>query len=173
VVPRRTADIVVEPLEERHLEGLSELNRRRGRPGVDRRFRDHLDRGLGGFVGMQDGRIVAYYWWVDCAEGDRHPDLAWLGESLQIEPGDAYGSDFYILPDARGAGVAGEFLYRVESGLAERGLKRLWGYLASGNREARWVYSSRGYLPIGDLTIRRVGSRRRVTGMPQLESSAT
>jgi len=160
--PRRSADIEVVSFEEHHLAGLSELNRRRGRPGVDRRFRDYLDRGLNGYVGLRAGEIVGYYWWVDCAVPGVHPDLDWLGDSLQIRPGDAYGSDFYLLPEARGGNVANAFLYGVESDLARRGFDRLWGYVESGNREARWIYSSRGYLPMGDVIIRRTLSHRRV-----------
>ena len=106
-------------------------NRERGRAGVDRRFRANLDRGLRGFVGLRGGTSVGYYWWVDCAQADRHPDLKWLGEFLQIEPGDVYGSDFYILPDHREGGTANEFLYQVETSLVELGFLRLWGYVES------------------------------------------
>lgn len=173
VTPRRPAAIVVEPLEPRHLDGLSDLNRRRGRPTVDRRFRNYLDNGLGGFVGLREGEVIGYYWWVDCAARADHPDLDWLGNFIRSQPGDVYGSDFYILPDERGGGVAGEFLYRVESSLAERGFARLWGYVEAGNREARWVYSSRGYLPMGDLTLRRSLSRIKATAIPQLESNVS
>jgi hypothetical protein len=157
---------------ERHLEGLSELNRRRGRPGVDRRFRADLERGLRGFVGLLGGDVVAYYWWV---EGDRfatHPDSQWLGDSLQVEPGDAYGSDNYLLPEARGGGNANQFLYRIESAIAELGHGRLWGYVESGNREARWLYSSRGYQPMRDLSVRTVFSKRlKTTPVPTIEST--
>jgi len=171
-VPRRRSELEVAPLEPGDLEGLSELNRRRGRPAVDRRFRDSLDRGLRGFVGTIGGEAVGYYWWV---EGDRieaHPDHRWLGDSLQIEPGDAYGSDFYLLPDSRGGGVANEFLYRIESSIAAAGFTRIWGYVESGNREARWLYSSRGYQPIRDLSVRLIFSRRRATAVPEVESTA-
>ncbi len=158
--PRRRSSLQVVPLERSHLDGLSELNRKRGRPGVDRRFRDNLERGLQGFVGIREGETVGYYWWVGADRAAAHPDLEWLGDWLQIEPDDVYGSDFYLLPEHRGGGAANEFLFAVESGLRERGFKRIWGYVDSGNRQARWLYSSRGYEPIKDLTVRRFLSRR-------------
>ncbi|HSS32229.1 MAG TPA: GNAT family N-acetyltransferase [Solirubrobacterales bacterium] len=154
--PRRTSGLEVVPLTEAHLGGLSELNRSRGRSSVDRRFRANLERGLQGFVGLRDGVTVGYYWWVRGEDAGLHPDLAWLGESLQIEPGDVYGSDFYILPEYREGGTANEFLYRLESAIAADGYHRIWGYVESGNRQARWLYSSRGYQPMGDLSTRKL-----------------
>jgi hypothetical protein len=170
--PRRPADVAVVPLEESHLPGLAELNRRRGHAHADRRFRDYLDRGLGGFVGLRGDEVVGYYWWVDYANADRHPDFAWLGDRLQLVPGDVYGSDFYLLPEARGGAMAGAFLCGVETSLAASGFIRVWGYVDKSNRPARWLYSSRGYQPIGDLTIRHVLSRYRVTGKAQVNSTA-
>jgi GNAT superfamily N-acetyltransferase len=154
--PRRTSGLEVVALEEKHLAGLSELNRSRGRGAVDRRFASNLERGLKGFVGLRDGVTVGYYWWVEGERASSHPDFAWLGDSLQIEPGDVYGSDFYILPEHREGGTANEFLFRLESAIATAGFKRIWGYVESGNRQARWLYSSRGYQPMGDLTTSKL-----------------
>lgn len=164
--PRRRSALEVVPLGAGHLPGLSELNRRRGRPGVDRRFRDNLTRGIEGFVGIREGETIGYYWWVGAEQEASHPDLDWLGDWLQMQPGDVYGSDFYVLPEHRAGGTANEFLFAVESGLRERGFSRLWGYVDSGNRQARWLYSSRGYEPTLDLTVRRFLSRRRTTAPP-------
>ncbi|MGD9735682.1 MAG: N-acetyltransferase family protein [Solirubrobacterales bacterium] len=159
-VPRRPSELEVVPLEKAHLAGLSELNRRRGRPGVDRRFEADLERGLHGFVALLGGEVVGYYWWVEGERFGQHPDARWLGDSFQIEPGDVYGSDNYLLPEARGGGTAGQFLYRIESSIAALGYRRIWGYVESGNREARWLYSSRGYQPMRDVSVRTVFSRR-------------
>ncbi|HUC00240.1 MAG TPA: GNAT family N-acetyltransferase [Solirubrobacterales bacterium] len=164
--PRRTSGLEVVALAESHLAGLSELNRSRGRSGVDRRFRDNLERGLKGFVGLRDGATVGYYWWVEGERAASHPDLAWLGDSLQIEPSDVYGSDFYILPEHREGGTANEFLYRMESAIAAAGFTRIWGYVESGNRQARWLYSSRGYQPMGDLITRKLLFFPRKTAQP-------
>jgi GNAT superfamily N-acetyltransferase len=159
-VPRRPSELEVVAIEETHLEGLAELNRRRGRPGVDRRFRADLERGMHGFVALLDGETVGYYWWIEGERFASHPDARWLGDSFQIEPGDLYGSDNYLLPEARGGGTASQFLYRIESSIAALGRRRIWGYVESGNREARWLYSSRGYQPMRDVSVRTVFSRR-------------
>jgi GNAT superfamily N-acetyltransferase len=171
-VPKKAVDLEVVPLTPDHVAGLAELNRKRGRPGVDKRFAAELERGIEGFVGLRGGAVVGYYWWVGADRAATHPDMAWLGPFLQIEPGDAYGSDFYMLPDARGGGLANAFLCGVETSLAARGFARLWGYVESGNREARWLYSSRGYRPIRDLTARTVFSRRRAAPKPKVGSDA-
>ena len=159
-VPRRPSELEVVPIEAAHLAGLSELNRRRGRPGVDRRFRADLERGLQGFVALLDGAVVGYYWWIEGERFATHPDARWLGDSFQIESGDVYGSDNYLLPEARGGGNANQFLYGIESAIAALGYRRIWGYVESGNREARWLYSSRGYEPMRDVSVRTVFSRR-------------
>jgi GNAT superfamily N-acetyltransferase len=159
--PRRASRLRLEGLGEEHLGSLSKLNRLRGRPGVDRRFRENLRRGLRGFVAFSDAEAVGYYWWVDRDGAGRHPDLEWLAGAFRFEPGDVYGSDFYVLPEHRAGGTANEILFRVESALRERGYERIWGYVDSGNREARWLYSSRGYRPTRDLTVRRILFRRR------------
>jgi len=170
--PRKRSDLTVEPLARDHLPGLSELNRRRHRRRADRRFLANLERGLHGFVGLRDGETVGYYWWVEAENGEAHPDLEWLGSALDLAPGDVYGSDFYILPEHREGGTANEFLFQVESSIQEQGFRRIWGYVDSGNREARWLYSSRGYLPMGDVTVRKLLSRRRTDPLARVGSPA-
>lgn len=170
--PRRPSELEVVAMERSHLEGLSELNRRRGRLGVDRRFRADLEHGLRGFVALLGGEVAGYYWWVEGERFAAHPDARWLGDSLQVEPGDVYGSDNYLLPEARGGGTANQFLYRIESAIAALGYGRIWGYVESGNREARWLYSSRGYRPMRDVSVRTVFSRRlQTTAAPAIEST--
>jgi GNAT superfamily N-acetyltransferase len=162
VEPRKTTGVRVEEVDPSHLDGLAELNRKRGRKTVDRRFRRNLERGLHGCVGLIDEEVVAYYWWVEAERAESHPDLAWLGTGVQIGPGDVYGSDFYVLPEHRAGGMGNEVLFQIECLLRERGFKRVWGYVDTGNREARWLYSARGYQPMKELTSRRVLSRRRI-----------
>jgi GNAT superfamily N-acetyltransferase len=158
--PKKEMPLTVEKLERRHLEGLAELNRKRRRQRSDRRFRRYLDRGMHGFVGVLGGEVVGYYWWVEGDRADAHPDLGWLGPAIAIGREDAYGSDFYLLPEHRGGGLANVFLYQVESALRERGLTWLWGYVDHGNRQARWLYGSRGYRSMGEVSSRRVLSVR-------------
>src|SRR3954462_11550336 len=73
-VPRRSSELEVVAMEEALLGGLSELNRRRGRPGVDRRFEAALGRGLHGFVALLGGEVVGYYWWIEGERFATHPD---------------------------------------------------------------------------------------------------
>lgn len=161
--PRKSSGLELLPLDRAQLPGLSELNRKRGRRSVDKRFADNLERGLHGFVGLRDGATVAYYWWIECDRAGAHPDLEWLARALEVEPGDIYGSDFYVLPEDRAGGTANEFLFQLETAIAAAGFKRIWGYVDSGNREARWLYSSRGYQPTRDVTKHKFLSRTRVT----------
>jgi hypothetical protein len=165
--PRRSSGVEVVPLDESRLAVLSELNRARGKRGADRRFRANLRRGLRGFVGLRDGRAAGYYWWVDTERAGAHPDLAWLGDSVRIGPGDVYGSDFYVLPEERAGGTSNDMLFQVESRLREQGFERLWGYVLEGSRDARWLYSSRGYRPMGEVYCRRILFHRQAAELPE------
>jgi GNAT superfamily N-acetyltransferase len=165
--PAKRSGVRIEPLDRDRLGGLYELNRKRHRRRADRRFRKQLDRGLHGFVGLRDGETVAYYWWVEGERGASHPDLEWLMPALEIRPGDVYGSDFYVLPEHRQGGTANELLFMIETALKDRGFKRIWGYVDAGNSGARWLYSSRGYESIGEVTVRKLFSRRRTGPVSQ------
>ena len=145
VESRRPGDLRVEDLEEKHLPALSELNRRRGRPQVDKRFATNVSSGFHGFVAWRDDRLVGYYWWVDRGAPVPHPDLRDLDLGIELEESDVYGTDFFLLEEFRGAGAAADFLCKIEKSLRDRGYLRLWGYVDSGNRAALWAYRSRGY----------------------------
>jgi len=145
VESRRIGDLRVEDLGAEHLPALSELNRRRGRPQVDRRFATNVSSGFHGFVAWRDDRLVGYYWWVDCDAPEPHPDLRDLDLGIELEKGDVYGTDFFLLEEFRGAGTAADFLCKIERSLRDRGYRRLWGYVDSGNRAALWAYRARGY----------------------------
>lgn len=145
VESRRPGDLRVEDLEAKHLRALSELNRRRGRPQIDRRFATNVSSNFHGFVAWRDGHLVGYYWWVDRDAPLLHPDLRDLDLGIELEEGDVYGSDFFLLEEFRGAGTATDFLCKIEKSLRDRGYRRLWGYVDSGNRPALWLYRARGY----------------------------
>lgn len=166
VEPWREGELRVVDLTQRHLPGLAELNRKRGRPEVDRRFARYVEQGFHGFVGYQDSELVGYYWWVDRDVPTLYPDLRKLGLGIELGDGDVYGSDFFLLEQRRGNNVAAEFLYKVESSLRDRGYSRLWGYVTSGNRPARWVYSTRGYTPMWIVRLRRILLVQRATREP-------
>lgn len=143
---RRPGDLRVEDLEAKHLPALSELNRKRGRPQVDKRFADSVASGFHGFVAWLDDDLVGYYWWVDSHAPVLHPDLSDdLRLGIEMEEGDVYGTDFFLLEDFRGAGRAADFLGKIERSLRDRGYQRLWGYVDAGNRAALWSYRARGY----------------------------
>ncbi|HEY8816492.1 MAG TPA: GNAT family N-acetyltransferase [Candidatus Dormibacteraeota bacterium] len=145
VESRRPGDLRVEDLEAKHLPALADLNRRRGRPQVDKRFATNVASGFHGFVAWRGDRLVGYYWWVDRDAPELHPDLRDLDLGIELEDGDVYGTDFYLLEEFRGSGTAADFLCKIEKSLRDRGYRRLWGYVDSGNRPALWAYRSRGY----------------------------
>ena len=66
----------------------------------------------------------------------------------------------------RATGVAADFLFHVESTLRDRGYSKIWGYVVSDNRPARWVYSTRGYKPMWIVRVRRIVSIQRSTREP-------
>lgn len=145
VEPRNPGDLRIEDLEEKHLPALSELNRRRGRPQVDKRFADSVASGFRGFVAWRGDRLAGYYWLVDRDAPVPHPDLRDLELGIELEEGDVYGTDFFLLEEFRGAGTAADFLCKIEKSLRDSGYRRLWGYVDSSNRPALWTYRARGY----------------------------
>jgi GNAT superfamily N-acetyltransferase len=166
VEPWRHGDLRFEDLGAEHLPGLAELNRKRERPDVDRRFARYVEQGFRGFVAYAGEELVGYYWWVDRDVRTVYPDLHKLGLGIELQDGDVYGSDFFVLEEHRGGGVAADFLFKVESSLRDRGYTRLWGYVVSSNRPARWIYSTRGYVPMWIVHRRRILFLQRTTREP-------
>lgn len=161
-VPARRGSLRLEPLGQRHLPALRELNRERGDLDGDRRFAADLDAGYRGFAGFRGDELVACYWWSD-RTAPPHRDLRTLGLGIDLGPRDAYGFDLYVDKRHRAGGTANEMLYGVESALAERGFERVWGWVVAGNRSARWTYDARGYQPtwavVRTRTLRRWRNR--------------
>jgi GNAT superfamily N-acetyltransferase len=163
---RGDGQLVVRDLGEGDLAELAELNRKRGNPRADRRFRKYVEEGFHGYVAHRGQAIAGYYWWVDRYGSATFPDLRRLGLGIELGPEDVYGSDFFVLEEHRGGGVAAEFLGKIESALRDRGYTRLWGYVTSENRPARWVYSTRGYKPMWIVRLRRILFARHITREP-------
>lgn len=163
VEPSKQSGLRVADLDASQLPGLAELNRKRDSPDVDARFADYVAKGFNGFVAYVDDELVGYYWWVDRDKAALFPDLAELELGIELGAGDVYGSDFFLLEQRRGGGTAAELLYRIESGLRDLGYARIWGYVASDNRPARWTYSSRGYVPMWAVHRKRVLIVKRTT----------
>ena len=143
-VPVRRGGLVLEPLERRHLAALSALNRQRHDVNGDQRFAGDLDDGYRGFVALKEGRPIGFYWWAD-ATMPPHRELREVGLGITLGDGDVYGTDFYVDARQRRGGTAADFLFQVETALAERGFRRLWGTVDAANRPARWTYAARGY----------------------------
>jgi GNAT superfamily N-acetyltransferase len=161
IVPcARDAGVRLEDLAREHLPALAALNRRRGQESADRRFAEYVEQGFHGFAGYRGEDLIGYYWWVGSDARGSFPDLRNLGLGIDLEDADVYGSDFYLLPEHRGGGAAEDFLHKVEISLRERGYTRLWGYVASDNRPARWVYNMRGYSAMWIVKERRIAFRR-------------
>ena len=93
------------------------------------------------------GRIVGFLWWADARlTGDRaHPHVARYG--IRLGPREAYVFDFFLEPGSRGGGNANEFLSAFDQHLRSRGFERLWGFVASDNKPARWLYTLSGWKP--------------------------
>lgn len=123
------------------------------------RLRIYVRRGYPALFAEADGRIVGYMWWVDArfSMGERaHPHLARYGISLG--PREAYAFDFFLEPGCRGGGNANAFLSTFDQHLRSRGFERIWGFVASENKPARWLYSLCGWRPqkvVNSLEIAR------------------
>ena len=159
--PAFEGDLRLEDLDARHLPALHELNRQRMSTRADRRFADWIRHGYHGYVAFRGDRAVGYYWWVDRSADPPHPDLMKLGLQIELEAGDVYGCDYFLLEEHRGGGTSIDFLYRIERDLRERGFERIWGYVVADNRPARWLYTSRGYLPMRKVSAKTRLLRRR------------
>jgi hypothetical protein len=157
----------IEELDESHLPALYEFNRRRCFSKADARAAAALERGYRGFVGFVGDELVGYYWWVDADIDPHHSDIAHYGLDLELQPGEVYGFDFYLLEEHRGDGKSMEFLYKIEAGLRDLGYDVLWGYVVADNKPARWLYSLRGYKSVRKVASRSLlGRRRTISSVP-------
>jgi GNAT superfamily N-acetyltransferase len=160
VVPKAQAQLRVEDFDPAMLPALYAMNRGRGEPDADEYFERSVKSGYHGFAAFVDEAMVGYYWWVDRDNPVAHPDLYKLGRGFELAEGDVYGASFFLLEQYRGGGRAGEFLYRIESSLHDLGYTRLWGYVDSWNRPARWTYATRGYEATWKVHNRRLAFLR-------------
>jgi hypothetical protein len=152
--------VQIEEFGDRHLDAMAEFNRRRCNTSADARAVAALERGYRGFVGFVGDELVGYYWWVDGEIEPSHKDIERYGLDIELQPGEVYGYDFFLLEQHRGDGKAMEFLYKVESGLRDLGYRTLWGYVVTENKPARWLYGLRGYKPVRTVVSRQVLGRR-------------
>jgi GNAT superfamily N-acetyltransferase len=135
-------------LAESDLPALADFSRERCDRRAAERFPARLERGERGFVARLDGEVAGYYWWAD----RDHPHLDHLG--IRLAERDVYGFDFFLAEEHRGEGRAVECLHGIETRLRDLGFAKVWGYVRSDNRPARWLYSSRGYDSVGKVHLR-------------------
>ena len=131
--------LAISDVSEADLPALAEFNRRRCDTRATGRFAAGLESGDHAFIARNDGEVAGYYWWTV----RDHPHLGHLG--IRLAERDVYGFDYFLADEHRGEGRAVEFLHGIETRLRDRGFDRVWGYVRSDNRPARWLYSSRGY----------------------------
>jgi GNAT superfamily N-acetyltransferase len=135
-------------LAESDLPALADFARQRCDRRAAERFAARLEQGERGFVARLDGEVAGYYWWAD----REHPHLEHLG--IRLADRDVYGFDFFLAEEHRGEGRAVECLHGIETRLRDLGFAKVWGYVRSDNRPARWLYSSRGYDSVGKVHLR-------------------
>jgi GNAT superfamily N-acetyltransferase len=157
-------ELRIQPLARDHFDALADLNRGRCLTRKDRRFADRLAKGYRGFVICSDGELAGYLWWIDKRIDTAHPEVVRLG--IELDDQDVYTFDYYLAERHRGRGNALAAFHQIECALKDLGYRRIWGYVLSDNRPARWIYNVRGYQVIGQVTsysgpIGRMRARRR------------
>lgn len=152
--PSATRTIRIEEARPEDLPALAEFNRRQCNTRRTRRFGQGLANGRRALLGYRDGDLIGYFWWHDAtlARGDYY--LARFG--LGLADREMYGYDLFIAPEHRGGGTPAEFLAGVEAELARLGYRRMFGFVESKNRPARWLYATSGYEDVLRSRIRTV-----------------
>jgi GNAT superfamily N-acetyltransferase len=141
--PAATGTVRVEGAESHHVPLLAEFNRRQCNTRRTRRFETDLAEGKRALLGFRDGKLIGYFWWHDAAQAGDCIHLTRAGLSLADD--EVYGYMLYIAPEQRGQGTPAEFLAGVEAALARLGFRRMFGFVDSSNRRARWLYATSGY----------------------------
>jgi GNAT superfamily N-acetyltransferase len=146
--------IRIEEAERADLPALAEFNRRQCSTSRTRRFEQGLAEGRRALLGFRGGELIGYFWWHDDAQPGSDFYLARFG--LGLADGEMYGYDLFIAPEHRGSGTPAEFLAGVEAALARLGYRRMFGFVESTNRPARWLYATSGYEDVMRCRIRTV-----------------
>lgn len=105
----------------------------------------YFDNGYHALLAEVDGRIVGHIWWHDhrVPPGSVHPHLVRFG--LELEPGQVWGFDLYLLEDARGGGASNDFFALFRRHLRELGYERVYGHVDAANTPAVWLHKLQGY----------------------------
>jgi GNAT superfamily N-acetyltransferase len=110
------------------------------------------------FIAMKNDDFVGHWWWggreMKFASCD--PSLRYVGETCELKDYDAFGVDFFLVPEKRGSGIALEFFSKILLSLNELGYKRHFGLVQSHNHGARWLYKLFGFKDLQTIVVHRV-----------------
>jgi hypothetical protein len=147
----------IEIATDEHLHALVRFAQGCCRGRLTSRFGERMAAGAQAFLGFMDDEIIGYYWWVDTGGASAAVPL-FSRYGIELGPQDVYGFDLFVAPGHRG-GTAARFLASVESRLNALGYRRVWGYVASSNRPARWLFSAAGHQVVGRVRSQVLLSR--------------
>jgi len=148
-----SAQVQIVEITDGYASQLAEFNAGHRDAAAVRRLAHYLRLGYQGFLGVRDGRIIGYQWWVDNSfdSSCTHPHVDRY--SIGLEDGDVYGFDYYVAPEYRGGGTGTAFFGDIQGRLRRYGYRRMWGVVFRDNIAARWLYSLYNH-----ETVRRVKS---------------
>lgn len=124
-----------------HVPQLIDFNARYRDAAAARRLAHYLKCGYQCFLGIREGSIIGYHWWVDESfdMSTTHPHVPRY--AIGLEEGDVYCFDYYVAPEYRGGGTATAFFGGIQDRFRRLGYRRMWGVVFRSNVAARWLYS--------------------------------
>ena len=139
------AGVQIVEIADRYAAQLAEFNARHRDAAAAQRVAHYLELGFFGFLGVRDGKIVGYQWWVDRSfDASRtHPHVQRY--SIPLEDDDVYGFDYFVAPQYRGSGTGTAFFGDIQNKLRRLGYRKMWGVVFKVNIAARWLYSLYGH----------------------------
>ncbi len=117
----------------------------------------YLDNGYHALLAELNGQIVGHIWWHDHQVTGKqiHPHLVRFG--LQLEPGQVWGFDLYLLPDSRGRGTSNDYFFLFRQHLRECGYAKVFGHVDAANTPAVWLHKLQGYKKVKAIEGRLYG----------------
>ena len=105
----------------------------------------YLDNGYHALLAELDGELVGHIWWHDHRLERRriHPHLVRYG--LELDQGQVWGFDLYLLPESRGRGTSNDFFALFRRHLRDLGYSRVYGHVDAKNTPAVWLHKLQGY----------------------------
>lgn len=150
----------VESIEKKYLPTLEVLSKQVGYGGRDplRKLNEYLDNSCNGLIAKLNGEIIGCIWWGDNKMKSNFSSIIsrFYVKEIKLTLSETYGFNFLIAPQYRGSGHAIEFLTKFLSVLRDFGYKRTFGFVASDNLPARWIYMLAGYKEIRKVKVHRI-----------------